>query len=279
MSKNYRYALGALTALFTLTTAQSVQAGLYYDTGGGFFHQPGGGGVAYVTYGNTWAGGAGGPATITYSFNTASYATSEPAGTIVVLNTANTGISAANWQAEITSALNAWATPVNAALGAGTLVFNLVADSNTAFNAAGATGDIRFGGHTFDGAGGTLAHAYFPPPNGTSAAGDTHFDIADNYAVGSIDADTSTIDIFQVAAHEIGHAIGLQHTNVPNSLMNAIYTEAFTGPQADDIAGAIDIFNGGGMLANSSSPEPITISLSLLGLAALIKRTRRNLVT
>jgi len=275
MSKNYRYALGALTALFTMTSVQSVRAGLYYDTGGGFFHQPGGG-VAYVTQGNTWAGPSGGPATITFSINTASYATVEPAGTIVVLNLANTGISSANWQTEIIAALNAWATPVNAALGAGTVVFNLVADSNTAFNSVGATGDIRFGGHAFDGAGGTLAHAYYPPPNGTTAAGDTHFDIADNWAVGSIDADTSTIDIFQVAAHEIGHAIGLQHTAVPNSLMNPIYSEAFTGPQADDIAGAIDIFDGGGL--GSSIPEPITISLSLLGLVALVKRTRRNLI-
>ena len=60
-------------------------------------------------------------------------------------------------------------------------------------------------------------------------------------------------------------------------MMNAVYTENFSGPQADDIAGAIDIFDGGG-LGSSSALEPITISLSLLGLAALVKRTRRNLV-
>ena len=154
-------------------------------------------------------------------------------------------------------------------------MFNLVADSGLAFDAGGATGDIRFGGHNIDGGGGTLAHAFFPPPNGTTAAGDTHFDLPENWAVGSLDGDPSTIDIYQVTAHEIGHALGLHHTSVPGSLMNPVYSEAFTGPQADDIAGAIDIFDGGGMLASSTAPEPVTSILSLVGLGAIGMRLRR----
>ncbi len=217
-------------------------------------------------------GGAGGPATITYSFAGADYATTEGGGGFIVpLNLANTGISAANWQTQILAALNAWVTVVDGALGAGTLVFNQVADSGTAFNAGGATGDIRFGGEAMDGAGGTLAHAYYPPPNGTSAAGDTHFDIGDTWKIGF---GGGNFDIFQVAAHEIGHAIGLMHTGVANSLMNPFYTEAFAGPQADDIAGAIDIFDGGGFAAAGSTPEPISAALSLVGLAFLYRRFR-----
>jgi hypothetical protein len=38
------------------------------------------------------------------------------------------------------------------------------------------SGDIRIGAHKMDRAGGTLAHAYYPPPNGSTAAGDTHID-------------------------------------------------------------------------------------------------------
>ena len=42
-------------------------------------------------------------------------------------------------------------------------------------------GDIRIGAHRFDGPGKVLAHTYFPPPNGSSAAGDSHYDSQENW--------------------------------------------------------------------------------------------------
>jgi len=42
-------------------------------------------------------------------------------------------------------------------------------------------GDIRIGAHKFDGPGKVLAHTYFPPPNGSSAAGDSHYDSQENW--------------------------------------------------------------------------------------------------
>jgi hypothetical protein len=42
-------------------------------------------------------------------------------------------------------------------------------------------GDIRIGAHRFDGAGKVLAHTYYPPPNGSSAAGDSHYDSSENW--------------------------------------------------------------------------------------------------
>ena len=58
----------------------------------------------------------------------------------------------------------------------------------------------------------------------------------------------------QVAMHELGHVLGLDHSDAcgnpgRGTLMNSRLTEAFSAPQADDIAGARFIYptgNGGG---------------------------------
>ena len=162
------------------------------------------------------------------------------------------------FEAAVNAAFAAWASVAD-------LTFMQIADGGEAFNAPGTSGDIRLGGHTFDGPSGTLAHGYYPPVNGDTAAGDIHFDTAES---GKLGWGGPGFTIYQVLSHELGHALGLDHTAVPNSLMNPFYTEAFMGPQADDIAGMQYIYG--------PVPEPSTWALFAIGVAALSLSRRRR---
>ncbi|XP_071497587.1 interstitial collagenase-like [Diadema antillarum] len=93
----------------------------------------------------------------------------------------------------------------------------------------GAHGD----GNPFDGPGSVLAHAYFPNPN--PIAGDAHFDDAETYTDGT----PQGINLFQVAAHEFGHSLGLGHSTVEEALMAPFYQGYVPDFQLhpDDVAG------------------------------------------
>ncbi|CAL9684288.1 unnamed protein product [Knipowitschia caucasica] len=69
--------------------------------------------------------------------------------------------------------------------------------------------------YPFDGPRGTLAHAFGPGPG---IGGDTHFDDSEQWTSGS-----RGFNLQVVAAHEIGHALGLRHSRNPDALMYPNY--------------------------------------------------------
>ncbi|XP_046638022.1 collagenase 3-like isoform X7 [Daphnia pulicaria] len=82
--------------------------------------------------------------------------------------------------------------------------------------------EIRFesGAHSdsrnhdaFDGQGKILAHAFFP-----QSGGDAHFDEAETWTISS-----DGTNLFQVATHEFGHALGLEHSESKTAVMYSFY--------------------------------------------------------
>jgi Matrixin len=105
-------------------------------------------------------------------------------GTNNLFATFNKIAPTATWEQVFTDQLNRWASASN-----GKVEFDLHSDNGQAFNYAGAaqndsgSGDIRIGAHRFDGTNKVLAHTYYPPPNGRTAAGDSHYDSAEAWVL------------------------------------------------------------------------------------------------
>lgn len=75
-----------------------------------------------------------------------------------------------------------------------------------------------------------MAHAYFPV-----YGGDAHFDDAEQWTINSYRG----TNLFQVAAHEFGHSLGLSHSDVKAALMAPFYRgyEPNFNLHSDDIDG------------------------------------------
>lgn len=82
--------------------------------------------------------------------------------------------------------------------------------------------------------GNVLAHGFFPPPCGGAFAGALHFDEFEQWTEA---AATGRIRLLNVAIHEIGHLLGLSHSDQNSAIMFAFYDDEVDRLAPDDIAG------------------------------------------
>lgn len=102
--------------------------------------------------------------------------------------------------------------------------------------------------YPFDGPGRTLAHAFYPHTN-QGFSGDVHFDDDEYYTYKS----SRGRNLLWVATHELGHSLGLEHSQVREAVMFPFYTKYKPGFKLneDDILGIQSLYG------SRSKPDPV----------------------
>ncbi|XP_008279891.1 matrix metalloproteinase-20 [Stegastes partitus] len=100
----------------------------------------------------------------------------------------------------------------------------------------------------FDGPRGVLAHAFQP---GEGLGGDVHFDEDETWTAGR-----QGYSLFAVAAHELGHSLGLTHSRDPSAIMYPNYrhqSRTQYSLSADDVLGIQTLYGKPGKKVESQS--------------------------
>jgi peptidoglycan hydrolase-like protein with peptidoglycan-binding domain len=128
-------------------------------------------------------------------------------------------------------------------------------------------------GFPFDGSGGVLAHAFFPPvppSSPTAIQGDAHFDEAEVWTI-VVPPGANQFDLTTVAIHEFGHSLGLDHSPVVGAVMEAFYGGPRRTLHNDDIGGLTSIY-GGYSIAEASWTHGTSIQVEDQGAVDSMRR-------
>lgn len=146
------------------------------------------------------------------------------------VGSAPSGVSQQQFESTIETALQVWSD---------------VIDVNfTQTSRAGQRDSLDFTSQNLDGAGGTLAQAYFPDDvNPARIAGDVQFDSSENWEVGNTRG-RSAFDLLQVAVHEIGHALGIEHLEHSGSVLAPFISasQQFRSLSEHDVDAALSLY-------------------------------------
>jgi len=185
------------------------------------------------TYGNGWDGPGLGSATIYYYYSNVS-----------------SQLNAASAKAVIAQAMTQWSNVVKVSWAPG--VSATAPQTVNILWASYAHGDA----YPFDGPGGILAHTFYPaPPNPEPIAGDMHLDDSESWRIGA------NTDLFSVTLHELGHALGLGHSDNPSDVMYPYY-KMVSGLAAGDIAAIQTLYAAQGGSTPSPARAPLTLTVN-----------------
>jgi hypothetical protein len=184
--------------------------------------------LLYATNGGLWSF----PARVTYSF--------VPDGTSVggmssnLFSPLNGVASTATWEAAFQKAAAIWSSYANINIAQ-------VSDNGAALGTSGNQqddsrfGDIRIA--MIPQFSGVLAYTMLPPPlSGGTNAGDIVFNSNIPWRI------NNDYDVETVALHEMGHALGLDHSCLTNAVMYACYDGQKQSLTADDVSGIQSLY-------------------------------------